>query len=590
MVDAVKLPPWTHGYDEIAAKFDPRKTPRQAQKDFIAQGVEAFRNGKRFLIGALPTGAGKSDVAKAFGDVVAEEFGAYMITPQKALQDQYERDFPSPQMELLKGRSNYACTHPRATPGMDAGHAVCHALKKGILKDCVDGSGWTGAVDDDGEPKGILSAAVRLELSPSMHFCPYWKQLQKCSDSSLTLFNFSSFLFQRRIGRFQKRSILIIDEGHRIEEEVLKYVTIELTDWALGIIDLEIDRQITDKQQLVDWLREKEVSAKIATKLGQLDDEGNSTDKDLREVEKDALTELKDKLTLFLQYLEREEWIVETVPYFVRGERRVKIVGRPLYAKNFAQDLLFAHAERVIVMSATILNVELWARNLGINPAELAYIEAPLEFPSEDRPIHLETCGNMGKKYLTAKENPKDPTAPKFVRKVKQILERHKGQRGIIHSHSFDISNLLRDEVGSTRFLFQDNFKGDKKAMMAEHATRPDSVIVAPSMAEGFDFKGDLARFQIIAKIPWPSLGDKLIKERADRDDSYYGWLTALKLVQSYGRICRFKGDWGYTYIVDSGFQFFFGKHGHMLPPWFKEALNRYPPKAIRRDDIEVAV
>lgn len=584
-MDEVKLPPWLYGYDQVAAKFDPRKTPRNGQKEFIRRGVEAFKAGKKFLVGALPTGVGKSDVAKAFGDVVADDCGAYMITPQKALQDQYERDFPAPQMELLKGRSNYACTHPMATPGMDAGHAVCHAQKKGILRDCVKSSGW-----DEETGGSILAAAAKLSLPPEAHLCPYWKQLQKCNDSAFTLFNFSSFLFQRRIGRFQKRSILIVDEGHRIEEEILKYVTLELTDWALSILNLKIDRQLASSDQLVDWLREMEVVSKIERALGVLDEDGDSTDEELREVEKDALKELNDKIALFLKYLEREEWIIETVQYESRGEPRTKIVGRPLYAKNFAKDLLFAHADRVIVLSATILNVELWAANLGIPTTDLEYVEVPLDFPASDRPIHLEFCGNMSKKYLTAKENPKDPTAPKFIRKVEQILERHNGQRGIIHSHSNDISRLLRDSVRSPRFLFQDDFRGDKKEMLVAHGKRTDSVIVAPAMHEGFDFKGDLARFQIIAKIPWPSLGDKLIKERAFRDDAYYGWLTALKMVQSYGRICRFNGDWGYTYIVDSGFQFYFSKHGHMLPTWFKEALNRYAPKVIRHDDVGVTV
>jgi ATP-dependent DNA helicase DinG len=578
-------PPWAHSAEDVLARFDPRKTPRKSQKIFADRGVAAFKKGKPVLVGALPTGAGKSDIAKAFGDVVDAEGGAYMITPQKALQDQYEKDFPSPQMELLKGRSNYGCTHPNAPPKMHAGDAVCHSQNKGILRECVDTSNWDGAVNEDGEPIGVLASAVKLELSPEHHRCPYWKQLQKCNDSKLTLFNFSSFLFQRRIGRFQKRPLLLIDEGHRIEEEIMRFVTIELTEWAMAIIDVQIDRQISDKGELMAWLTEKDVAARIKDRLGKKDEEGNSTEQDLREVEKEALTSLSNQLGIFLQYLEREEWVIETVEYWVKGAKRRKIVGRPLYAKGFANDLLFSHADRVIVMSATILDVDLWARNLGLSMDEVEYVEVPLDFPAADRPIHLEGCGNMGMKHFSPDKNPKDPTKPKFVKKVQQIITRHEGQRGIIHCHSNDLSAVLREEVRSPRFLFQDQFDGDKKAMMEAHAKRNDSIIVAPAMAEGFDFKGDLARFQIIAKIPWPSLGDKLISKRASLDDSYYGWLTALKLVQSYGRICRFHGDWGYTYIVDSGFDFFYRKHGRMLPVWFREAVNKYAPKhPIRRE------
>lgn len=538
-------------------------------------------NDGRYLLGdfTVTHNSGKSFIAKAAADVVAPDGGAYMITAQKALQEQYQADFPAPQMELLKGRANYACTHPDVEAGMNAGKAVCHKHSRGILRECVD-------VDDTGPREdSVLQAATRLDLPPNVHLCPYWKQLQLCNDSALTLFNFSSFLFQRRMGRFQKRSLLLLDEGHNIEGQLVNFVSLELTEWTLDIINVKIDRQITTKGMLLDWLREKEVSALIDAKLGELDEDGQSLDKDLRDMEKDALTDLKGKLGLFLKYIDKTEWIFETVDYRTRrGDPTRKIQARPLFAKDFAEDLLFRHADRVIVFSATILNVPLWAKNLDIDTTELAHIETPCDFPVENRPIHLEYCGNMGRKHFSREMNPRNPTQPKFVAKVKQILERHKGQRGLIHTHSFALSDVLRREVASPRFLFQADFGGDKQLMMSALASTPDGVIVAPAMSEGFDFRDDLARWQIIAKVPWPSLGDKIIKERANRDDTYFGWLTALKLVQSYGRAVRSKKDWGYTYILDSGFNFFFGKHGHMIPGWFKEAVSRYAPKRVRRE------
>ena len=579
------LPRWNHTYEEFLEKFPSTMTPRPAQRETMRRMNEAFQKGKRIIAVEMSTGGGKSPMAKTAADVVAREGGAFMITAQKALQDQYERDFPSPQMELLKGRANYLCTHPDATPGMDAGKAVCHQKKKGILVDCIDESaaGW-GETDGNGEPKGLLMAAVKLELPPCAHLCPYWEQLQKCNDHHLALFNFSSFLFQKRIGRFQKRALLLLDEGHNIEQEIMKFVSVELTEWTLDIIGVQIDREITTKEQFIDWLREKEIQKKIDDALGALDEEGNSTEDDLREVEKDALKDLKGKLELFMAYLEKAEWILETVSYESYGETRKKIKARPLFAKDFAEELLFQHADRVIIFSATILNVPLWARNLGLNLEEIEHIDIPSDFAPDNRPIHLETCGNMGRKHFNP-PNHANPTKPHFIKKVKQLLERHHNHRGIIHCHSFELSNVLRNDVADPRFLFQDQFKGDKKAMMAAHARKPNSVIVAPAMAEGFDFKDGLARFQIIAKVPWPSLGDKIIKERAARDDAYYGWLTALKLVQSYGRVVRSKDDWGYTYIVDSGFGFFFSKHGRMIPGWVKESISRYAPKPPIRQE-----
>ena len=140
-----------------------------------------------------------------------------------------------------------------------------------------------------------------------------------------------------------------------------------------------------------------------------------------------------------------------------------------------------------------------------------------------------------------------------------------------------------RHGVRSERFLYQQDFK-TKDKMLAEHARRPDSVIVAPAMAEGLDLKGNLGRFQIVLKVPWPSLGDKVVKERTARDDKWFGWSAAIKFTQSLGRVVRSKTDYGYTYVLDSGFDFFMHKHGRMIPQWAKEAFSKYGPKEIRRD------
>jgi len=163
-------------------------------------------------------------------------------------------------------------------------------------------------------------------------------------------------------------------------------------------------------------------------------------------------------------------------------------------------------------------------------------------------------------------------------------MARHKGQRGLIHCHSFEFSKILKYEVADPRFLFQDDFKGDKSAMLAAHSKREDSVIVAPAMHEGFDFKDDLSRFQILAKVPWPSMTDKVIKERMNLDNRWYAWLTALKIVQSMGRSVRSKTDWAYTYIIDQGFDGFLGRNGQMIPRYIKDAFHKYAPKEeIRR-------
>lgn len=583
--DKKELTPWPFTTEQLLAQFTPGKTPRPQQKIFLERAAAAFRSGKRVVVGELPTGAGKTDACKTLANALRSAGKAtFMLTSQKILQDQYSTDYPSPDIEALKGRANYSCTHPSAEEGQDAADGVCRRKSKSILGDCVD--------QDEAGPIArsmdatVLQAAVGLALPATCHRCPYWEQLQKCHDASISLFNFSSFLFQQRIGRFPKRELMIVDEAHNTESQLMNYVTMELTEWTLSLVDVKIDREIHTKAEFLDWLAATDLVATIARKLKDLDGEDFQLGEEiLSAAEKDALEDLQGKLENFMAFLEKTEWILEVVTYNDRrGEERRKIVARPLYAKDFAQDLLFKHAERLVFMSATILDVEVWAKNLGLPMSEIELIRTPCDFPVDNRIIWKDYCGNMGHKYFSIQQNPKDPTEPKFVRKVAEILDRHAGQRGIIHCHSFTLAKVLYQGVETDRFLFQEHFNS-KEEMLAEHSRRTDSVIVAPAMHEGLDLKGDLSRFQVIAKVPWPNMQDRVVKTRMDRDQAWFSWLTALKMVQSYGRSVRSKDDWAATYLLDSGFESFMWKSAKMLPDWFHDALQRGvpSPEQVRR-------
>lgn len=560
------MSPWPLTAEELLKHFPPGYTPRPQQKIALEKIAVAYAAGKRVVALEMPTGGGKSLVCKAVANAAIARGGTHFLTSQRILQDQYENDFPSPDIEILKGRGNYSCTHAEAQSGTMADDAPCTRAKKGILPDCVQ---VDHDISGDASP---VRRATQLTLKPHELLCPYWKQLQKCHDHKITLFNFASFLAQQRLSRFPSRALMIIDEAHGIEGQLLNFVSMELSEWTLSIVNVTINKEVSSKEAFAEWLRETQLLGKIEKAL-QAQEEGDF-DSDLDEAQSEAIKELQGKIVIFLRYLEETEWVLETVEYERHGEPMKKIVARPLFAKRFAENLLFRHAERLLCMSATILDVDVWAENLGIPRDQVEIIQTPCDFPVENRPINLDYAGNMGFKYFSKKQNPQSPTRPKFSAKVATILGKHLGQRGIIHTHSFEVSRVLLEDIGSERFLFQADF-ASKDEMLEEHARRKDSVIVAPAMHEGLDLKDDLSRFQIICKVPYPSTQDKVMKERLARDDRYYAWLTALKIVQSYGRSIRSKEDWATTYIVDEGFNGFMSRNGKMLPQWFTEAILR---------------
>ena len=62
--------------------------------------------------------------------------------------------------------------------------------------------------------------------------------------------------------------------------------------------------------------------------------------------------------------------------------------------------------------------------------------------------------------------------------------------------------------------------------MLEEHQRREDTIILAPAMHEGLDLKDDLARFQIITKVPYPSfVENKQLRYRMEIDNDYYKWI-----------------------------------------------------------------
>ena len=98
-------------------------------------------------------------------------------------------------------------------------------------------------------------------------------------------------------------------------------------------------------------------------------------------------------------------------------------------------------------------------------------------------------------------------------------------------------------------------------------------MLVTPSAFEGVDFKGDECRWQILCKVPYPSLGDPQIRKRMEKDHEWYNWLTALRIVQTYGRGVRTVDDFCKTYILDEDFRRFYLGNTRLFPDWFQVAV-----------------
>jgi Rad3-related DNA helicase len=99
----------------------------------------------------------------------------------------------------------------------------------------------------------------------------------------------------------------------------------------------------------------------------------------------------------------------------------------------------------------------------------------------------------------------------------------------------------------------------------------PPAILVSPSVTTGFDFHDDLARWQIIGKIPFPDTRDRLTKARIERDPEYGAYIAMQSLVQASGRICRSPSDYGISFLIDDSAFWFMKKYARFAPRWFMD-------------------
>jgi Rad3-related DNA helicase len=216
-------------------------------------------------------------------------------------------------------------------------------------------------------------------------------------------------------------------------------------------------------------------------------------------------------------------------------------------------------------MSGTIIDKELFCDINGINPKEAIYYSIPSPFDAQNRKIFYLPMGKMSWEK-------KEETFKNYVEVLPKILKKYSGKKGIIHTNSFELSGWIKEAVSDDRLLFHDS---DNKNEILQHHYQTDkpSVIVSPSMSTGVSFDHDRARFQVIAKIPYPSLGSQKNKMRKQQNPNYYAWKTCCGIIQMCGRAVRSHTDFADTIIIDSSFGDVLRYSSKYLPQWFLSSV-----------------
>ena len=229
---------------------------------------------------------------------------------------------------------------------------------------------------------------------------------------------------------------------------------------------------------------------------------------------------------------------------------------------NVLSDTIFSHGDKVILMSATIVDHKSFAKTLGITDYE--YIEVGCEFDSELSPIYVSTKAKLNHKNLVKE-------MPKIVDQIRKILDIHKFDKGVIHTHTNAITSMVNGSIKDKRMLYRQVNSTNEDILELHSADNKPTVLVSPSLTYGVDLKDNLARFQIIVKLPYSPLGSKRVKALFEQDKRWYENKMLVNLIQACGRGTRSTTDHCKTYVLDGNVVRVLQSCKERLPKYFLE-------------------
>jgi ATP-dependent DNA helicase DinG len=531
-------------------------TPTDSQVVVLDRIEKAFKSNKKFVICCAPTGSGKSFIARTLANLSNEPsdefrrlitsyeaykkdfeggytyayectqepaFGTFALTITKTLQDQYQGLFND--TSVLKGKTNYRCD---IDDNFDTEIAPCTFAPR-IKDQC-----W-------GENR-----------------CPYYNARNDALTSTFTTLNYKMFLALP--DHLKRKQFIVCDEASELEDEIVRQFSAEIIYEKLDFYNIPYKTLVTDNQQrALNWLTE--LASDINNEVEMLAAKAINKNKHV------TLTQSEQIKYNYLKNLHRS--IVSLISLWDKGEYVIevdskKVLITPLRA-DFLADSIFNFADKIVLLSATIIDHKNFAKSLGIKDYE--YVEVESGFDPKKSPIYI--CS----KYKLNHGNLMHQL-PGVCSYIEQILDQHKNEKGIIHTHTFEITEFIKNRIYNERFLIRDTNRSNEDILKIHTESTEPTVLVSPSMVYGIDLKDDLARFQVIVKLPFLSLGSKRVKQLFELDKNWYENKMLNSVVQAAGRATRNQEDYSTTYILDGNFVGVVMRAKNKLPKHFIERIH----------------
>jgi Rad3-related DNA helicase len=532
---------------------------REGQEDAALEAVNLFAQGIRVVFLEAPVGAGKTIVGEAVRQLDVHEYApidegccydadhgwssdnccssdaeggpsrqkhrCVYVATTKSLQDQVVRDFDY--CRVIKGRSNYPTVNrPDDFPGIST-------------QDCM---------------------GKACDLCPSMQSCTYMAAKRAALAASLVVANTAYLMAEANGARpgFSNLDLLITDEADTLESQIMSYTEIFISERRRRELGLFMPKRKTKPASWMEWISDAALPA-VRKAYWAIPESTRDLAQSRR---RRGLVRLADQLEMVNL---DDGWVYSG--YHKDDSTKGDVRFRPIKVDAFANKVYFRHARRHLLMSATIISAQQMAHDLGLADHEWGFVSAPSSFPAARSPIAVRAVADVSRR---ADEK------HKLVPALRAIMQAHPGERILVHTVSYPLTRYLVEALTDPRVMWYDKAY-EREATLARFRRTKGAVLLAPSLDRGIDLPHDACRVVVMAKVPFPDLGDKQISARiyTPGGQTWYSAQTIRTIVQMFGRGMRAEDDWMQGYILDSNFvSNVWRRSRHLVPKWFRDRLD----------------
>ena len=527
----------------------PKYAPRNTQIVLINKINDAIGRGYKNIILEAGTGIGKSAIATTIANMYDD---SYILTMTKQLQEQYLDDFGDMLVEI-KGRGNYKCNY-----------------------------------------KGNCDFCIKSEYNlAKCKDCDYLTALKLAKNSENVLTNYDYFYYAGVANpSLDPRELLILDEAHNLERKMLALSSYNLNrEYVATKFGMDIFEPIMTRTKSIHYLK-----SEPEYWIGLCDELIEHCSENIKEIEGEHKNDVQVTLDEFesnpdrfsnfdyveKQKLEADAKLFNSIKLGLKAKDLIIDVPDLNIIRSDAMDIstefkpysvvdetnnLLELGDIRIFLTGTLGSKEKFCEWNNINPEETHHIYEKSPFDVSNRPIFTDFVGSMsGKRGNVPKWKNK-----KAILKIKEILDKHSHEKGVVHTSSNEQALWIMKNLKGYNFMFVGG--SERNEILKEFAESTDNIVlIGASIKDGVDFKGDLCRFQIIFKVPYPQLNEQ-VKYRKDLDPKWYYYQAVMSLMQAYGRGIREKDDWCLMYIIDSDFMKLFDFNRNFFNEYFSEAI-----------------